>query len=179
MIDQLPAAYEECTITAKQYDGDSVAKVFACGTAVVVLNGKQQDQVESGKSYHSELGYLSYENRPFGEIPKSADQFYGCVSHGNLGNYAGYMTEERDFVCSGVHVALRGHWGSEYQGNWDYHLSLGEINTEPMWVDDPKKMVDFTSGFQKWCPTALGYKLCGWIDEPKVDHGQPPPFVKD
>lgn len=177
--DQAPITYEQCSISAKQYDGEFVVKMWTCGNKFIVLRGKQDVRTDHGTTYRLELGEPRYDGVPFGEIPKSGLQYIGCNWKNAHGNYAGYMTDEDEYQCLGAEVTLRGHWGDEYQGHWEYRTSLGELDGRPQWVDDPKRDVDFTSGFQKWCPTALGYKLCGWIDEPVVDHGEAPPLAKD
>lgn len=129
--------------------------------------------------YRKEFGeFIFGESHDFGNyVAKPDATFFDCLIDGKSGNPRGYMTDDIHLTCGTKIVTLQGLWGEEYQGNWSYDLSLGEV-TRADWVDDPKRDMDFSSNFQKWCPTTNGYKLCGWIEKPTVDHGKAPPFVR-
>jgi hypothetical protein len=173
------ATFDDCTITARRSQGSTVTKWYTCGAGYVTsgttisVSGFRGDNKEFGDFYDGETDN-------FGTAPtKVSAAFTDCTFNGKgCGNCDGYMSESAGLDCAQGTILLKGRWGDEYQGHWEYHLRFGEVDTAPQWVDDPQKDIDFTSTFQKWCPTKFGFTLCGWIDEPTVDHGEPPAFKR-
>jgi hypothetical protein len=97
------------------------------------------------------------------------------ISVGGEGNYAGYMSLRDEWYCNEGNPRLAGQWGEEIQGHWQFHLTFGEVDSEPQWVDD-HYIQEFVlhSDFQRYCKTQYGFRLCGWIDSPTIDHGKAP-----
>jgi hypothetical protein len=170
--------FRDCSLTARHKSENGILlKVYRCGKETVGLTGKWSS---SGDGYKEFGTFVFGETDDFGDVPRTTSiAFANCSWNGDQGNGDGYMTETQLFVCDARRVVLKGYWGEEYQGHWNYNLSLGEVDMKPQWVDNVSKNVDFTSSFQKWCPTRLGFKLCGSIDKPRVDHGSPPKYVRD
>lgn len=178
--------FSDCAILSRHSSpSGALSKIYECGSVVVRLLGSWQVKPDSnGVLTRREFGEFWFgETADFGAVAQSAIRhvFTNCVGGGLFGvesNFAGYMTERITFSCADGEVKLEGQWGEEYQGHWVYTLQLGEVHTLVQWVDDAEKTIDF-SAWQKYCKTKYGYRLCGWVEEPKVDHGKPPRFKRD
>lgn len=193
---ELPtSSYENCSIVARhmyRYDDINnsgiIEKDYGCAGGVEVrLFGQWSDvggsdggiiRHEFGTYFLGQTGDFNIRHRR--TLPLPVDEFHNCISDSISGraNYAGYMSEEETYTCDCHKVALRGKWGDEFQGHWSYHLSLGEVDSKPQWVDDVEEIIHFSRSYQKYCPTKYGYRLCGWVDTPVVDHGNPPQYKR-
>lgn len=124
--------------------------------------------------YHVEFGeFWTGSTVDFGEDLPATQSFTGCVRHGGAANRDGYMTDTNNYLCrNNKTVSLNGLWGEELQGHWLYHLQLGEPIFSPEYVEDPQEFIN-SHNWAKYCKTASGYRLCGEVIEPKVDHGKP------
>lgn len=169
--------FKDCAISARQSHPDGeLEKLYHCSNGDPLLIGEWRSASGNRKEFGE---YWFGEVEDFGVIHRETNNvFLGCISGNEGGNYDGYFSEYIEFKCGDKDITLKGTWSDEYQGNWNYHLIFGEIKLLPSWSDDPKRIIDFSS-FQKWCPTKYGYRLCGWIDQPTVDHGKPPLFKRD
>lgn len=176
--------FNNCVIAARASDPNgTIVKFYRCNEGLVSISGnwsqKGDRREEFGRMWLGEIldfGWPVDVSDPAIAVHK----FKGCSQSfsGERANYSGYMSIEVPFTCAGAQVLLEGLWEDEFQGNWNYRLQFGEVNSTPQWVDDPKKIIDFCT-FQKYCKTKFGWRLCGWVEEPKVDHGKPAPFKRD
>ena len=159
-----------------------ISKEYLCGKVFVAFEGDwdYEQDFHHDRLYYKEFGEFWFDEKgSFGVYVPTKRKYTGC--HGPSGfdsNNDGYMSETIVYRCTEADVTLKGKWGQEFQGHWSYSLQLGEVSMEPQWVADVRKDIEF-SDFQKWCPTKYGYRLCGWIDRPKVDHGIPPALKRE
>lgn len=165
--------FEDCTIAARiPYPSGVIEKVYRCRSSIVRLTGTWSEHMELGCPVRLEFmlpGSTSY--------TKAAQRFTNCRNGSGRANHRGYLTQQVKFCCTEADITLEGSWGNEIQGSWFYNLQLGEVYAEPKWISDPTDLIK-RSTFQRWCKTPFGFKLCGWVDEPKVDHGKPPEFKR-
>jgi hypothetical protein len=171
-------AFTNCVIIARRSTpAGALTKWYSCNEGIISLTGEWSIK----QNQRHEFGTWTFgETTDFGTPPAKVTQaFTKCVAgQGTESNYDGYMSTKVAFDSAEGPIMLKGQWGDEYQGHWEYRLELGEVTSQPTWVNDPAKIMDFTSSFQKWCPTQHGFRLCGWIEEPRVDHGSPPPYQR-
>lgn len=178
-----PLSFDDCTIVGRMLKSKTIVKMYQCGNRGVLISGLAKDGPDrNGVMSHWEFGKFWLGETADISTPKNfraslSSSFYLCGGGDSESNLRGFMSLTLTYMCGEYTVKLNGQWGDEYQGNWSYDLQLGEVHMEPQWVDDPKKHIDFLN-FQRWCPTQYGYRLCGWIDVPKVDHGKPAGFKR-